>query len=227
MRAGLGVILLWVTVCPVVGQSSSANYLVATIVAVNANHPDRTTRRTNPAGYVLSVQVGDTLYDVLYTPPPGTIAVERVTGRDLLARVGNDTIIFNGLIGRTSAVPILRREALLPENDFDLAQSPGKYFSLKYDNLSRRLKLAPSQQAQLRPILEQEVGELGEIPFHLNVISLDAQVRMVEKIVYDSDQRLKPVLSAEQWHTLQGMRKDQEQQLNKFGTAKKRPQLGH
>ena len=221
MRTGLGVILLWATVCPVVGQSPAVNYRVATIMAVNASHPGGTTRRTNPAGYVLSVQIGDTLYDVLYTPPPGTIAVERVTGRDLLARVGSDTIIFNDLIGRTSEVPILRREALLPENDFDLAQAPGEYFSLKYDNLSQRLRLAPSQQAQLRPILEQEIGELGEIPFHLNVISLEAQVRMVEKIVYESDQRLKPVLSAEQWQTLQGMRKDQEQQLRKFGTIKK------
>jgi hypothetical protein len=221
MRAALSVILLWVAVYPAVGQSSTANYRVATIMAVNANHPDRTTRRANPARYVLSVQVGNTLYDVLYTPPPGTIAMERVTGRDLLVRVGSDTITFNDLVGRTSEVPILRSEALLPENDFDLAQAPGKYFSLKYDILSRRLNLAPSQQAQLRPILEQEVGELGEIPFHLNVVSLDTQVQMVEKIMYESDLRLEPVLSAQQWHTLQGMRKDQEQQLRRFGTTRK------
>lgn len=69
------------------------------------------------SSYDVSVKVGNTIYVVLYTPPPGTstITLQYVAGRQLLVRVGEKTIAFNDELGRTSEVPILSRTTVAPQ----------------------------------------------------------------------------------------------------------------
>jgi hypothetical protein len=220
MRRGFSVFLLCLTVFPALCQPPASKYQVGSITAVNAHPDDAENGNTGTARYDISVKIGDTAYVVLYTASPGTYGVQQAAGHDLLVLVGIDTITFNDLLGRRSEVPILRREALPAENDFALAQLPGRYYTIKFENLSRKLNLTPSQQAQLKPILEQEIGELGEIRAN-PVLSLDAKVRKLESVVSGSDGKLKPLLSAGQWQTLQNMRKDQRQELRKLVAAKK------
>jgi hypothetical protein len=212
--------LISVTASPALCQPSAANYQVGSITAVNGHASGTGDRKVSR--YDISVEVGNTLYVVLYTPPDGTYGVNYAAGLDLLVSVGNDTITFNDMLGRTSEVPILSRKALPRQNDLDLAQSPERYFTTKRENLSRKLNLTEDQQAQLRPIVEQEVGELGAIRCN-PVLSLKEKVRKFETIVGGSDHKLKAMLSVQQWQILQNMRKEQKRELKELVAAKKQP----
>jgi hypothetical protein len=87
-------------------------------------------------------------------------------------------------------------------------------FSMKLKNLSEILDLSESQQAQVKPILQQESGELG--PFWNNpVISRKDKLAGLEKIARASDAKIKPLLSATQIQKLQEMHKEQKQELKK------------
>jgi hypothetical protein len=220
MKPALTIILVFAVAIAATSQPSAPNYEVGSIVSVKAHSDAQESAGANADSYDVSIKVGDTLYVVLYTPPPGTYGVQQAAGHEMLVSVGPDTLRFNDLLGKPAEVPILRREVLPPENDFDLARAPGRYFNVKYQNLSKMLNLTPNQQAQLKPILQQETGELGAI-YANPALSLDARLRRFEKIVSDSDQKLKLFLSGEQWQTLQNMRKEQKEKLRKLVAEKK------
>jgi len=96
-------------VFPAFGQSTS-KYQVGTITEVKA-HQDAGSGTSEVANYDVSVKVGDTIYVVLYTPPLGEDTVKYVAGRDLLVLVGQNTITYNDILGRSFAVPIESRQA--------------------------------------------------------------------------------------------------------------------
>ena len=68
------------------------------------------------------------------------------------------------------------------------------------------------RQAKIKPILEQEAGEAGE-SISNPVLSSEDKLNKLQTIVRSSDKKLKPILSADQWQTLQDMRKQQKQEL--------------
>ncbi len=109
-------LLLLASVC-VVAQSApektSSKFQVATIVAVADHQPA-------PEGdvhlYDVSVQVGDTIYMVLYDPhPDSSIATYRL-GAQVMVAVGKDTLTFSDLLGRHRAFPILHVEPAPKKN---------------------------------------------------------------------------------------------------------------
>ena len=109
-------------------------------------------------------------------------------------------------------MPILRRESAPTTTGIDWSRAPGEYFTQKLRHLSEKLDLTPDQQAQIKPILEQEAGEAGQ--FIANpVLSAEDKLKKLETIVRSSDQKLKPILSADQWQTLQDMRRQQRREL--------------
>jgi hypothetical protein len=55
----------------------------------------------------VSVKVGDTIYVVLVTAPPGNTGIEYRKGMDKNVLVGEKTITFNDLLGRTYVMPII------------------------------------------------------------------------------------------------------------------------
>jgi len=163
------------------------------------------------AQYDLSLKVGDTVYLVLFTPASGSTAVKYSVGMNVVVQVGSESIKFTKL-GQTHEVPILRRESAPTTTGIDWSRAPGEYFSQKLRHLSEKLDLTPDQQAQIKPILEQEAGEAGQ--FIANpVLSSKDKLKKLETIVRSSDQRLKPILSADQWQTLQDMRRQQRREL--------------
>jgi hypothetical protein len=214
------VVFLLCAILPALSQRPTSKYQVGSITAVNVHQVAPDNVATVADAYDISVRVGDIVYLVLYTPPAGTYGVRQAAGHDLLVLVETDTITFNDLLGRTSQVPIVHRERLPPVNDVVLTEAPATYYTRKFENLSRTLNLTEDQQAQLKPILEQEIGELGEVRGN-PVLSFDAKVRKLETVVGQSDRKLKAILSAEQWQTLQNMRKQQRLELRKIAKAKK------
>jgi hypothetical protein len=92
------------------------------------------------------------------------------------------------------------------------------YFTAKMENLTQKLQLNPDQQAKLKPIAEQEVGYLEEIQLN-PVLSKKDKLKKLNAVLHNSDERMKPVLTSDQWEKLQLMRSEQKSELEKLARA--------
>jgi hypothetical protein len=199
-------------------QTSATNYQRGTILAAtpHQNAPGE----TDITRYDVTVKVANTVYVVLFTPPNGSKTVEYSTGIDMPVLVGDNTLTFNSTISGKTEMPILRRETGPAPTGLDLSSAPSQYFSLKLKNLSEKLSLTDDQQAKIRPILEQESGELS--PLWSNpAVSRKDKLESLQRVVHASDEKIKPILSQDQWEKLQDMRKEQKAQLKKLLADKK------
>jgi hypothetical protein len=195
------------------GQTPSNKYQPGTIIAV-AIHQGAEHLKPNVDQYDVSVRVGNTSYVVLYAPPNGANAVKFSAGIELLVLVGSKTLTFNSAASGKMEVPILSHK-VLPAESIDWSTICGQYFSLKLQHLSERLTLTDEQQAKLKPIVEQEAGEVNEICFN-PVLSGDETLNRYDKILRTSDAKIKPLLSASQLQKLQNLRKEQQQDLRRL-----------
>jgi hypothetical protein len=218
-----GRLLLGVLICAAsisaLAQTPALNYQRGTITAATAhqNAPGESGR--DVARYDVSVKIGSTVYVVLFTPPNGSNSVKYSTGIDMLFLVGNDTLTFNSMVSGKTEMPILRRETSPAQGGLDLSKAPSQYFSLKLQNLSEKLALSDDQQAKIRPILEQESGELS--PLWSNpAISHKEKLDTLERVVRASDEKIKPILSQNQQERLQELRKEQKDQVKKLTSGK-------
>jgi hypothetical protein len=100
----VGLVCILLTTFPAFCQSTS-KYQVGTITEVKV-HQAAGSGVSYTASYDVSVKVGDTIYVVLYTPELGEETVKYAAGRDLLVLVGENTITYNDILGRSFAVPI-------------------------------------------------------------------------------------------------------------------------
>ncbi len=213
MHRWLGVILVYVAVLPAEGQTEpSSKYQPGTIMAATV-HQNSGEQDTDVTRYDVSVKVGDTTYLALYTPPSGAYTVKYAAGIELLVLVGSKTLTFNSELGDKTEVPILSRETLPVQNA--LKNAPGQYFSVKLQNLSKRLMLTDDQQAEIKPVMEQEAGEIDELRFN-PALSRKDKLSRYDTIVRASDKKMRPLLSATQLQTLQDLRKEQKQDLKRL-----------
>jgi hypothetical protein len=102
------VFCICLTMFSALGQSTS-KYQVGTITEVKT-HQTGGSGTTDTTTYDVSVKVGDTIYVVLYTPPPGQETVKYAAGRELLVLVGKRTIRYNDILGQSFEVPIENQE---------------------------------------------------------------------------------------------------------------------
>lgn len=110
MRKTLWILLMGVVVASAVGQSTSSKYQPGLIMSVK-QHPELNAATDSPKRYDVAIKVGNTIYSVLYTPPPGTYGFQYSAGQEMLVSVGPKTITFNDMLGRSRAVPIVSRSA--------------------------------------------------------------------------------------------------------------------
>jgi hypothetical protein len=207
---------------PLFCQPPLSNPQVATITKVNLHQKDAESSRRPATQYDVSLKVGDAVYVVLYTPLNGSTSVEYSVGMNVVVQVGSQSITFTKL-GRTSEVPILRRESVPATTGFDWSRAPSEYFSRKLQHLSEKLGLTPDQQAKIKPILEQEAGEAGQM-ISTPVLSTEDKLKKLENIVRSSDEKLKPILSSDQWQALQNMRRQQRRELRESLSEKSKEQ---
>jgi len=203
-------VVCWITL-PLFCQAPSSNPQVATITAVNVHHKDAANSDRPVPQYDVTLKIGNTVYVALFTPPSGVTVVEYSVGMNMVVMVGSKSIRFTKL-GTTAEMPILSREDLPAKTDLDWSRAPGEYFSQKLKHLSEKLDLTPVQQARIKPILEQEAGEAGQITANPG-LSREDKLNKLASIVRSSDAKLKPILSAGQWQTLLNMRKEQKREL--------------
>ena len=100
----IALIALSLLTLPALCQSTS-KYEVGTITEVK-RHQAAAHGSSDVASYDVSVKVRDTIYLVVYTPPLGESTPEYAAGRELLVRVGKNTITYNDILGRSFDVPI-------------------------------------------------------------------------------------------------------------------------
>jgi hypothetical protein len=191
-------------------------------MAVNLHQNDAENGGRAATQYDVSLKVDDAIYVVLYTPASGSNSVEYSVGMNVVVQIGTQSIKFTKL-GQTSEVPIMRRESVPVATGLDWSRAPGEYFAQKLKHLSQKLGLTPEQQAKIKPILEQEAGEAGQMISN-PALSPDDKLKKLENIVRSSDDKLKPILSADQWQTLQNMRKEQRRELRESLSGKLKDQ---
>lgn len=194
---------------PAALAQNSSKYQPGTIMKV-VRHPSATGQSLQ---YDVSVKVLNTMYTVLYTPPPGVNSVEYFGGLQILVLVKKDTLVFNSRVSGTTEVPILERETLAGGNDIDFSKAPSQYYSMKLRNLSEKLDLSEDQQTRIRPILEQEAGELNYV-WGNAALSQKDKLEKLRRAVETSDRKLKPLLTQAQREKLASMRQQQERELN-------------
>lgn len=193
-------------------QASSHKYQPGTIVAVAGHVNAEREVEDDVVRYDVSVKIGNVLYVVLYTPRNGARLVEYLPGKQMLFLVGQGTLTFNSKISGAEEMPILRQELLSSQQGLDWSRAPGQYFSMKQQHISEVLNLTTEQQDQIKPILEQETGEVGQI-FRNPVLSRKQKLQKYEKIVETSDAKIKPHLSPSQLKRLSDLRKQQKKDL--------------
>lgn len=217
MPRWFGGILVWAAVLCALGQAPSPKYEPGTITAVTEHHNSEQ-HDADIRQYDVSIKVGNTTFVVLFTPPNGSKTVAYALGDELLVSVGSTTLTFNNAAVKT-VVPILSRD-VLPAKGFDWSKVPGQYVTMMLQCLSENLALSETQQAQIRPIVEQEAGEVGEI-WDNPAVSPSDQLNQYQKIVRASDVQLKPLLFPSQLGKLQDLRKQQRQELKRVITEPK------
>ena len=111
MRRLMIVVLMCVATHAAFCESPTPKYQVGTVTEVTL-HNAATGGDSSIARYDVSVRVGNTIYVVLYTLPPGKLSPEYRAGSELPVLVGSKTIKFNDMLGRPTEVPILRRQTI-------------------------------------------------------------------------------------------------------------------
>ena len=192
-------------------QTDSPKYQPGTILEVQKHQHESSDSSSKPVRYDVSVQIGDTVYVVLYTPADQSNTVEFAPGIQKLFSVRNESLRFPEH-GGYADLPILRTKKLLPKPALDWSKAPGQYYTMKMKNLTESLNLTEEQQNKIKPIAQQETAEASGVIF-TSVVSRKDRLAQWEKIVHSSDTKMKPILSDAQWQKLQQIRKDQKIEL--------------
>ncbi len=105
----VGILILFLPVLAF-GQSlpASSTYQPATIIQVSL-HRSPGASNSDDALYEVSAVVGRTVYVVLTPSPLPSGAIRYAVGREVLVHVGDNTIIWNDILGRSHEVPIISR----------------------------------------------------------------------------------------------------------------------
>jgi hypothetical protein len=202
-------IIIALSIPPTAVSQNSSGYQPGTIMKV-VRRPAETGQSQQ---YDVAVKVFNTVYTVLYTPPPGVKSVEYSGGLQILVLVKKDSLVFNSRVSGTTEVPILKRETLGDDNGIDVSKAPSQYYSMKLRNLSEKLDLSEDQQTRIRPILEQEAGELNDV-WGNPALSQKDKLERLRRAVHTSDDKMKPLLTQAQWTKLESMRQEQERELS-------------
>ncbi len=105
--------LFLITICAVALPAfcqPSAKYEVATILDVKPHQSADDGSSSAVASYDVAVKVAGTIYLVLYTDTLGTGTVRYAAGRELLVKVGKNTIAYNDILGRSQELPIIAQK---------------------------------------------------------------------------------------------------------------------
>lgn len=82
----------------------------------------------------------------------------------------------------------------------------------KLEKMSAALNLSPAQKQQVRPILMEEAPKLKALKSDTSLGPMQKAMQM-HQIADDTDAKLKPILTPQQYQTWEGMRAQERQQM--------------
>ena len=82
----------------------------------------------------------------------------------------------------------------------------------KLEKMSAALQLTPDQKKQVRPILMEEAPKLEALKGNTSLGPMQKAMQM-RQIANDTDTKLKPILTPQQYQTWQQMREQERQQM--------------
>jgi hypothetical protein len=101
-------IIMWCLLPLAVVAQEQSQYQIATIVSVKP-HQTSTAAAPNSKSYDVTLRVSDVELLVLATPPEDAGTIKYAAGRQVLILVGDKTITYHDLLGRSFNAPILSR----------------------------------------------------------------------------------------------------------------------
>ena len=135
-------LFIWISSLSLLCQTSPPKYRPGTVLDVHRHQEMASIPESTVARYDVTVQIDDTVYVVLYTPPYGSNTVEYSVGLGMLFAVGKEALILPGKRDGQEELPILRTDKLPPKPAIDWSRAPSQYFSMKMENLSTSLHLS-------------------------------------------------------------------------------------
>lgn len=111
MRKAVLTIILLCSLALVGFAQSSPKYVVGTILEVIPVQSTVEGSEATPV-YHISVRVKETVYVVRYNTSSGIESVKYLAGMQLPVLVGEDTIRFNDLLGKSYEVPIVKKKSV-------------------------------------------------------------------------------------------------------------------
>jgi hypothetical protein len=115
MRKVLWIALMCAMAASTFAQSTSSKYQPGLIMSVK-QHPEPASAGDSPKRYDIAIKVGNTIYSLLYSPPPGTYGFQYSAGQEILVSVGPKTITYNDMLGKSRTVPIVSRSTAPEKN---------------------------------------------------------------------------------------------------------------
>lgn len=113
-RSSLAIVALVLLTCLAIFSQNKPLYQTGTVMEVKPHQPASDTSKKQ---YDLSIKVGDMLYTVLFTSPPGSKGVEYSAGMDRPVLVEGETMKFSDLRGNTVTMPILSRKQAVSKKE--------------------------------------------------------------------------------------------------------------
>ena len=125
----------------------------------------------------------------------------------------------DGMLGSTVVdclvVAVIIGGSMLTAQNPDWSQACGQHFSKQVQHISQILVLTTNQQAEIKPILEQEAEDLTEICLNPELSRVD-KVNQYKRLVRASDEKIKPLLLLSQLKELGNLRREQKQGLEEI-----------
>ncbi len=97
-------------------------------------------------------------------------------------------------------------------------QTQATYFTYRTESLKQQLNLTAAQQAKVKPLVEQETAELMQEVCN-PATSRKHQAARMSDILQESERRMRPVLSVEQYQQLPQLREKMMQELKSRKSA--------
>ncbi len=94
----------------------------------------------------------------------------------------------------------------------DQGNSNTSQVAIKLEKMSTALQLTPAQKQQIRPILMEEAPKLKALKSDTSMPPLQ-KMRQMRQIADDTDAKLKPILSPQQYEEWQQLRAQEREQM--------------
>jgi periplasmic protein CpxP/Spy len=119
--------------------------------------------------------------------------------------------LFVVLLAITVGTPIISAQDNMSQGAMG-SQGNASEVAAKLEKMSTALQLTPAQKQQIRPILVQEAPKLKALKADTSMPPMQKAMKM-RQIGEDTDSKLQPILTPEQYQKWQQMRADERQQM--------------